>query len=78
VLVGIGLALLLSLRNCAGLGLVGAIAINLCGSAAVVVWLVAKAAEIPLLGRILLWIVGLTVFLIALLELLVRPWRRSG
>ncbi len=63
VLFGIGLALLIErIRGSSGLGLSGAIAINLCGGAVLAAWLVSGALAVPLRGRFLLW--GLVVLLV--------------
>ena len=73
VLFGIGLALLISYRGGAqGLGLDGAIAINLCGAGVVVGWLVIAPHAIPARGKITLWIIALIVIGIGLVEL----WHR--
>ena len=78
VLVGIGIALLLSLKSLAGLGLLGAIAINLCGAVAVAVWLVLTPSRVSDHGRVVLWSLVVAVLGIAIAELLARPWRQSG
>jgi hypothetical protein len=70
VLFGIGLALLIAYRGGAqGLGLDGAIAINLCGAGVVAGWLIAAPHAIPPRGRITLWIIALLVIGIGLIEL---------
>ena len=70
VLFGIGLALLIAYRGGAqGLGLDGAIAINLCGAGVVVGWLVIAPHAIPPRGKITLWIIALAVIGIGLVEL---------
>jgi len=70
VLFGIGLALLIAYRGGAqGLGLDGAIAINLCGAGVVVGWLVIAPHAIPPRGKITLWIIALAVIAIGLVEL---------
>ena len=70
VLFGVGLALLIAHRGGAqGLGLDGAIAINLCGAGVVVGWLVVAPQAIPPRGRITLWIIALVVIGIGLVEL---------
>jgi hypothetical protein len=78
VLLGIGLALLLELtgrgRSFRGLGLGGAILINLSGSLALIFWLLFGALDIPLKGSIILWSIGLTVFIIGAVELLTKSW----
>jgi uncharacterized membrane protein YedE/YeeE len=73
VLFGIGIALLLAFRGGSqGLGLDGAVAINLCGAGVVVGWLVAAPEVIPPRGRITLWAIALLVIAIGLIEL----WHR--
>ena len=73
VLFGIGLALLIAHRGGAqGLGLDGAIAINLCGAGVVVGWLVIAPHAIPPRGKITLWTIALLVIVIGLVEL----WHR--
>lgn len=78
VLLGIGLALLfelgLSARDFRGLGLGGAILINFIGSLVLILWLLFGNFEIPLKGRIILWSVGVIVFVIGLIELVTRSW----
>ena len=68
VLFGIGVALLLEYfrrtQGPIGLGLGGAIVINLCGGAVLLAWLLFGAMNLPLRGRILLW--GLAVLLIVI------------
>jgi hypothetical protein len=81
VLFGIGIALLLELKGGSGpvrgLGLGGAIAINLCGGGAVLVWLLVVPSGLPLRGRVVLGIVGAAVLVIAVVELVARSWRRD-
>lgn len=70
VLFGIGLALLIAYRGGAqGLGLDGAIMINLCGAGVVVGWLVIAPHAIPPRGKITLWIIALVVIGTGLIEL---------
>jgi len=70
VLFGIGLALLIAYRGGAqGLGLDGAIAINLCGAGVVAGWLIVAAEAIPPRGRMSLWIIALLVIGIGIVEL---------
>ena len=70
---GLGLALLLERWKpggwATGLGLTGAIAINLCGAGVVVGWLLFAPQMIPPRGRITLWIIALLVIGIGLIEL---------
>jgi len=70
VLFGIGIALLVAYRGGAhGLGLDGAIAINLCGAGVVAGWLVVAPQVFPPKGRITLWIIAVLVIGVALAEL---------
>jgi hypothetical protein len=71
VLFGIGLALLMECYwksgRFSGLGLGGAIAINLCGGGVLAIWLLSGALSLPLRGHILLWflvllLIGLSLF----------------
>jgi uncharacterized membrane protein len=59
VLIGIAIALLIESRRkrkaFVGLGLGGAIAINLCGGLCLAGWLVFGGFEIPIRGHIILW-----------------------
>lgn len=78
VLFGIGLALMFELVGHAkgfhGLGLGGAILINLVGSLVLILWLLFGSLDIPMKGRIILWMVGLIVFIIGIIELITRSW----
>lgn len=59
VLFGIGLALLIECHRqsngLSGLGLGGAIAINLCGGFVLAIWLLSGSLNLPLRGQIFLW-----------------------
>ena len=57
VLFGIGIALFIdwSRPGAGGLGLRGAIAINLCGAAALVAWLTFGGLDLPSRGQVFLW-----------------------
>jgi hypothetical protein len=72
VLFGIGLALLLECyrksNRFIGLGLGGAIAINLCGGLVLAVWLLSNALRLPLRGQIFLWSLVLLLVGISVLE----------
>jgi hypothetical protein len=72
VLLGIGLALLVECyrksNRFVGLGLGGAIAINLCGGFVLAVWLLSGRLALPLRGYILLWSLVLLLVGISLLE----------
>jgi hypothetical protein len=73
VLLGIGLALLIERRRRlgrpAGLGVAGAIAINLCGGIVLALWLVFGRLSIPLRGRLTLGLLALLLFAISAFEL---------
>lgn len=72
VLVGIGIALLLSLRCNDGLGLLGAIVINLCGSSALAAWLLINPDQVSKQGSIILAGIVILVLGLGLLELYAR------
>jgi hypothetical protein len=73
VLIGIGVALVIEyLRKPtapAGLGLYGAIAINLCGAVFLVGWLLIGKLEIPVRGQAFLWSLAAVLIVISLVEL---------
>jgi hypothetical protein len=73
VLFGIGLALLLEARRGThphpGLGLAGAVVINLCGGLVLAGWLVSGRLDVPARGATLLWALAIVVLAIGLLEL---------
>ena len=72
VLFGIGLALLLECyrksNRFIGLGLGGAIAINLCGGLVLAAWLLSNRLSLPLRGHIFLWFLLLLLVGISVLE----------
>jgi hypothetical protein len=82
VLFGIGIALLIELygesRQVRGLGLGGAIAINLSGAGALILWLVIRPFSLPIRGKIILWSVAIAVLAIALAEIVTRSWQYQG
>ena len=82
VIFGIGVALclewLMGEKGIKGLGLAGAIAINLFGGGTLLFWLVFKDLEIPLKGSITLWIVAILVVGIGLVELFSKSWSTDG
>jgi hypothetical protein len=77
IIFGIGVALLIELYGARsrirGLGLGGAIAVNLCGGGALLVWLLAVPLSIPLRGHVILWVVVTVVFIIGLAEIAAMP-----
>lgn len=68
VLIGIGMALLVEVfrrtATTAGLGLEGAMAINICGGIVLTGWLLSGKLSIPLRGEVLLW--GLVIVLVGI------------
>lgn len=69
VIFGIGLALLVEWHGrIRGLGIGGAITINLCGSAVLIIWLVINPFDLPTRGYFLLWSVAIIVLAIGLVE----------
>jgi hypothetical protein len=71
VLFGIGLALLIECfrkpEGLIGLGLGGAVAINLCGGLVLAAWLIFGGLDLPLRGMVFLWVlvavlVGISTF----------------
>lgn len=82
VLFGIGVALLLEAyagkKGIRGLGLEGAIAINLCGAGVLVIWLLVSPFEIPARGYIILWTIALLVLAIGFVELFYKMLNPTG
>ena len=81
VLFGIGLALLLERfagqQGITGLGIGGAIAINLCGAGVLVFWLLFGNLELSLGGAIFLWGIAVVVSSVAMAELLTKSWKEQ-
>jgi hypothetical protein len=79
VIFGIGVALAAELygapHGVRGLGLGGAIAINLCGGGVLAGWLVFVPLHIPIRGFIVLWSVAVLVLGIGLAELVTKSWK---
>jgi hypothetical protein len=79
VLFGIGIALLIerygATKNIRGLGLGGAIAINLCGAGVLLVWLLVAPFDIPIKGNIILWSIAIIVLIVGLAEIIAKTWR---
>lgn len=82
VLAGIGLALLLQRfpgsSRLTGLGIEGAIAINMCGAGMLVAWLIHGKLDIPSHGYAFLWAVVLVVLSVGGLEILLRSAQDGG
>jgi hypothetical protein len=81
VLFGIGVALAVELfgavQGIRGLGLGGAITINLCGGGVLVFWLVFVPLDIPTRGFIVLWSIAILVLGIGVVELATRSWKHE-
>jgi hypothetical protein len=79
VLFGIGIALFIERygapTNIRGLGIGGAIAINLCGAGVLLVWLFVSPFDIPLRGIIILWSIAVIVLMVGFVEIISRTWR---
>jgi hypothetical protein len=73
VFFGIGIALLISRstnNSCSdGLGLRGALAINLSGGLVLALWLLFGSLEIPTHGKIIMWALVAILFLLSAVEL---------
>ena len=83
VLFGIGIALVLESyrtnpEQLVGLGIGGAVAINLCGGAVLIGWLIFGDLHLPLGGTVFLWSIGLILITISGSELLMHPRRSSS
>ena len=76
VLIGIAIALVIEYyrreKALVGLGLGGAVTINLCGGIVLIIWLLSGKLSIPLKGNIFLWALALILVLINSFELLVN------
>ena len=81
VLFGIGVALLIecfrSPNGLVGLGLGGAIAINLCGGLVLVFWLITGNLSIPIRGQIFLWTLAVNLVAISSIELFMHLLSRK-
>lgn len=79
VIFGIGIALFVERYGfkfkIRGLGLGGAIAINICGAMVLVVWLLINPFSLPLKGYIVLWTIAVVVLIVGIVELAVKSWR---
>jgi hypothetical protein len=82
VLIGIGLALFLQCfwgrSQVTGIGLEGAIAINLCGAGVLVALLVGGDLNLPTRGYVFLWLIAVLVLGIAVVELLFRGGQHTS
>lgn len=78
VIFGLGIALLIErygyARNIRGLGLGGAIAINICAATTLLFWLVFGSLDLPVQGTVLLWAIVILVYGIGIAEILTKSW----
>jgi len=78
VIFGIGLALFVERfgykKKMRGLGLGGAIVINICGGIVLLVWLLINPFDLPLRGYIILWTIALLVLIVGIAELAAKSW----
>jgi hypothetical protein len=81
VLLGIGIALLIECfrgsGSLVGLGLGGAVAINLCGGLVLTAWLIFGELSIPTGGRVFLWALAVILVVVSSIELLVHAKGRK-
>lgn len=78
VLFGIGIALFVErFRGSDGLGLIGAISINLCGGIVLMVWLILGNLELTVHGLVFLWALVLILVGISTVELIAHNTHRS-
>ena len=79
VIFGIGIALNIERygykSGIRGLGLGGAIAINLCGGLVLLTWLLVNPFDLPMRGYIILWAIALLVLLVGVIELVAKSWQ---
>lgn len=80
VLFGIGIALLIEVLKKkeihTGLGLWGAVSINICGGIVLALWLIFGNLNLPLKGLIFLWVLVVILAGISLLELIISHMRQ--
>jgi hypothetical protein len=80
VLLGIGIALLVEWKSRElgmGLGLIGAIIINICGGTVLALWLLFGKLDIPAGGRVFLWCLVLVLIGLSLLEGVTDTYRKK-
>ncbi|NIR50301.1 hypothetical protein GWO43_17460 [candidate division KSB1 bacterium] len=82
ILIGIGIALLIERfrdsLGLAGLGLEGAIVINVFGAGALATWLVRDGSNIPTLGYSVLWMVAAAVLGVSIIESFTKLKQRTA
>ena len=76
ILVGIGIALFLESSRRShgfiGLGLGGAVIINICAGCMLAVWLLFGKLNIPLRGQVFLWMLTIVLILISSIEIIIH------
>ena len=79
VIFGIGIALYIERygykSGIRGLGLGGAIAIDICGGLVLLIWLLVDPFDLPMRGYIILWAIALLVLLVGAIELASKSWQ---
>ena len=79
VIFGIGVALLIERYGfkyqIRGLGLGGAIAINISGALVLLVWLIIDPFDLPFKGYFILWSIAIIVLLVGIIEIIAKSWR---
>jgi hypothetical protein len=70
ILFGIGIALLVQRNTGGGLGLYGAISINICGGIVLGIWLLFGDLELPLRGHVFLWLIVVVLVGISTIEIM--------
>lgn len=80
VLIGVGIALLIEScreedQQLVGLGLGGAVAINLSGGTVLIGWLIFGNLALPIRGFIFLWLIAIFLVLISGIELLLHKMK---
>jgi len=79
VIFGIGIALFIERYgfkyNIRGLGLGGAIAINICGAMVLLIWLLINPFTLHIKGYIILWVIAVGVLLVGIIEFVSKSWR---
>ena len=80
VLFGIGIALYLEYKSGRGegLGLYGAIVINILGAGTLLIWLLAGDISVTVAGKVILWVIAAAVLGISILEILAKPWKNPS
>jgi hypothetical protein len=77
ILFGIGIALLVQRNIGGGLGLYGAISINICGGIVLGIWLLFGDLELPLRGLVFLWALVVVLVGISAIEILASRRRKD-